>query len=70
MRGSPEATVFGLDVAMIGAPWDVRKSQSLHSVWADRTQGADLNHQAAGPTKKCFGSCRISKERYTIPTKT
>jgi len=58
------------NVEMISAPWDAGKSQSYTVSGATRTQRAALNHQAAGPTKKCFGSIRISKERYTIPPMT
>ena len=58
------------DDAMISAPWEARKSQSYTVSEATSTQRAALNHQAAGPTKKCFGSARISKERRPIPPMT
>ena len=67
MRGSLLVKTGSANGSMIGAPWEARKSQSYTVSEAKSTQRAALIYQAAGTTKKCFGSIRIRKERYTIP---
>ena len=67
MRGSLSMKVGRANVALMSAPGAARKSQSYPVSEAKRTQRAALNHQAAGPTKKCFGSARIREERRTTP---
>ena len=70
MRGSLPMKVGRANVALTSAPWEARKSQSYTVSGPTRIQRAAMNHLAAGPTKKCFGSIRIRKERYAIPPKT
>ncbi len=44
------------DVSLIGAPWEARKSRSLHQCLLLTKQWDAMTIQASGPTKECFGS--------------
>ncbi len=44
------------DVSLIGAPWEARKSRSLHQCLLLTKQWDAMTIQASGPTKECLGA--------------